>query len=62
MLDDGSIVLDLRTNDSGLIGETSLTYPKSSKDYNMVLKHLGGIKPGEIKSVPPWPDSGPSRR
>lgn len=55
MLDDGTIVLDLRTNDSGLIGESRLSYAKSNKDYSMILKHIGGIKPGEAKSVPPWP-------
>ena len=30
-------------------------HPKD-ESYQEWLKHLGGLKPGETKLVPPWPD------
>lgn len=38
-----------------MVGDALLTYPPDHKDYAMILKHLGGIKPGESKPVPPFP-------
>jgi hypothetical protein len=58
MLDDGTIVLDLRAEGpKGTLGDMRLVYAKSHKDYAMVFKHLGGLKPGETKPVPPWPEA-----
>jgi hypothetical protein len=55
---DGTIVLMLRAEGpSGAIGDGVIRYPKTHKDYDAVLKHLGGLRPGESKPVPPWPDS-----
>lgn len=54
---DGTIVLQLRAEGPGpVLGDGRLTYPRRHKDYDMVLKHVGGLKPGESKPVPPWPD------
>jgi hypothetical protein len=54
---DGTIELRLRaTGPGGMVGEGFLTYPPSDPQYAEILRHLGGLKPGEIKSVPPWPD------
>lgn len=56
MLDDGTVVLDLRAEDgSGVRGRGQLRYPPSHKDYQMVLDHVGGLRPGEEKPVPPFP-------
>jgi hypothetical protein len=33
-----------------------IEYPPMHKDYAAVLKHLGGLAPGQSKGVPPWPD------
>jgi hypothetical protein len=53
---DGTIVLKLRAEGPGrMMGEGLLRYPPSHKDYNEVLTHIGGLKPGESKPVPPWP-------
>jgi hypothetical protein len=52
---DGTIVLQLRAESPGAVGDAQLRYPPSHKDYNDVLTHLGGLKPGESKPVPPWP-------
>jgi hypothetical protein len=57
MKPDGTIVLQLRaTDDSGAVGDGLITYPPGDPRYAEVLKHLGGLKPGEEKPVPPWPD------
>jgi hypothetical protein len=55
---DGTIVLLLRAEGPGNVhGDARLVYPPGHKDYRMVLDHAGGLKPGETKPVPPWPDS-----
>lgn len=53
---DGTIVLMLRATAPGIVGDARITYPPSHAEYRNVLAHLGGLKPGESKSVPPWPD------
>ena len=55
MQDDGTIVLQLRAEgEHGEIGDAQLFYPPSHAQYDSVLKHLGGLKPGETKPVAPW--------
>jgi len=54
MLPDGTIQLDLQANMEGRHGSTRVVYPKSHPSYADVLRHLGGMKPGETKLVPPW--------
>jgi hypothetical protein len=57
MKPDGTIVLLLRASDgTGMVGDGRVEYPPSHPQYNEVLKHLGGLKPGEEKPVPPWPE------
>lgn len=51
---DGSITLNLRGDASGAAVHGQFNYKTSDKDFKDVLKHLNGIKPGEIKKVPPW--------
>ena len=54
---DGTIVLQLRAADqTGRRGDAQIVYPPSHPQYQEVLKHLGGLKPGEEKHVPPWPE------
>ena len=60
----GTIVLHLRANDGIHHGHARLVYPPTHPAYTDVLKHLDGLKPGESKPVPPWPDdavSSPAR-
>jgi hypothetical protein len=52
---DGTIVLDLRARGPGMMGDAQMRYPKTHAEYANVLKHLGGLKPGENKPVPPFP-------
>ena len=54
---DGTIVLQLRATDgSGMRGDARLTYPPGHPQYQKILAHLGGLRPGEEKPVPPWPE------
>lgn len=57
MQPDGTIVLDLRTGGSGTEprGHARLLYPPGHPQYGMILRHLGGLGPGETKPVPPFP-------
>jgi hypothetical protein len=56
MTPDGTIMLDLRAEGpGGDHGDARIVYPPNHKDYQMILKHLGGLKPGETKPVPPFP-------
>ncbi len=56
MEEDGTIVLQLRAEGpKGLIGDALLRYPPDHPEYNDILRHLGGLKKGEVKQVPPWP-------
>lgn len=58
MLEDGTLVLDLRAEDaSGRRGDARRVYTKDHARYRAVLDHLGGMKPGESKLVPPWPET-----
>ncbi len=56
MKEDGTILLQLRAEGPGGIrGDALLTYPPGHPEYKKILKHLGGLRPGEEKPVPPWP-------
>jgi hypothetical protein len=53
---DGTIVLQLRAEGPGrTVGHALFRYPTTHAQYQSTLKHLGGLKPGEGKLVPPWP-------
>jgi hypothetical protein len=56
MAGDGVITLRLRAEDHGMVGEGLLTYRPGDAQYEEVVRHLGGLKPGQVKPVPPWPD------
>lgn len=55
MSQDGTITLLLRAQSpKGDLGDALLTYAKSDPRYAGILKHIGGLKPGEEKPVPPF--------
>jgi hypothetical protein len=56
MLADGTLQLMLRAEGGPALGDALFSYPKGHPEYANVLKHLGGLNPGESKPVPPWPD------
>jgi len=54
MAPDGTITLQLRATGGGAVGDGMIVYRPSDPKYRDVLEHLGGLKPGETKPVPPW--------
>lgn len=56
MQEDGSLVLQLRLTKDGKEIDDSLTYKTTDRGYDDVLRHLGGLRPGDTKSFNPWKD------
>ncbi len=51
MAPDGTITLSLHSQD-GAMG--AFAYHKNDPQYARILSHIGGIRPGEHKPVPPF--------
>jgi hypothetical protein len=47
---DGTITL----NFTGPIMRGVLAYHRGDPQYARIISHIGGIQPGQKKSVPPW--------
>lgn len=56
MRDDGSLTLHLRLDSTGKQVDDSLTYKTTDRGYDDVLRHLGGLDPGDSKDFDPWKD------
>jgi len=54
MKPDGTIVIELHGGPEQNYALGHVEYPPASKDYAAVLRHLGGLAPGETKGVTPW--------
>ena len=54
MSSDGTITLQLRSLWPNPIAETELVYAPDDPQYEEIKHHLGGIKAGESKPVPPF--------
>ena len=54
MADDGTIRMHLRSMVSTAIVESDFQYKPGDSDYDSIVKHLGGLAPGQSKSVRPW--------
>ncbi|HEY0491241.1 MAG TPA: hypothetical protein VGD30_17150 [Telluria sp.] len=57
MLKDATIVLSLIYwfPGGGHTTPAKRTYTPRHPKYKEILRHLGGMKPGEVKGVKPWP-------
>lgn len=55
---DGTIIVNISivSDDGKSRGDAQFIYAIGDPEYNKVLKHLGGLKVGEEKSVYPWPN------
>ncbi len=51
---DGRITLHLSSDADGNHVNAMFSYETDDKDYQKILKHLGGLKPGETKPVKPF--------
>jgi hypothetical protein len=56
MAADGTISVDLFMTGDGQPLHGHFIYKTTDRDYQMIIRHLGGIKPGETKPVPPFPN------
>jgi hypothetical protein len=56
MQDDGSLTLHLRLTSDGKEIDDTLTYKTTDRGYDDVLRHLGGLNPGDTKGFRPWKD------
>jgi len=53
---DMTLVMQLRAESEGkALGDALLTYRPDDPQYHRMLEHVGELKPGERKPVPPWP-------
>ena len=54
---DGTLRLHLRTElPDGTVGEALLIVPPKDDRYPAMKAHLAGMKPGEKRSIPPFPE------
>jgi hypothetical protein len=56
MQDDGSLTLHLRRTEDGKEIDDTLTYKTTDRGFDDVLRHLGGLGPGDTKNFRPWKD------
>lgn len=51
------IYLQLRAEGpDGALGDAMFTYKPDDPRYQEIIKHVGGLEPGQSKPVPPWPE------
>ncbi len=56
MLDDGTLALRLRLASDGTPANDTFIYKVGDRAYDDILRHLGGLRPGETKPFSPWKD------
>jgi hypothetical protein len=54
MLDDGTLTLHLRLTSDGRPISDYLTFRVGDRAYDSILRHLGGLRPGDTKQFRPW--------
>jgi hypothetical protein len=59
MLQNGTILVGVPGPDSGLRAQAVLMVEPGDSNYQAIIDHVGGLKPGETKPIPPWPDPPP---
>jgi hypothetical protein len=56
MLEDGTILVGVPGPGSGDRAQAVLTLRPGDTQYQPLFEHVGGLKAGETKPIPPWPD------
>src|SRR3954463_2870903 len=59
MLADGTILVGVAARGSNDRAQAVLMLEPGDTQYQPLLDHIGGLKPGETKSIPPWPEPPP---
>ena len=52
--EEGTILLKTRTEKEGRIAEEQTEYPVGHPEYKVVKEHVGELRVGEWRQVPPW--------
>ena len=56
MLPNGTILVGVRGPEPDGQLQAVLMVEPGDTTYQPIIEHVGGLKPGETKSIPPWPD------
>jgi hypothetical protein len=59
MLENGTILIGVRGPAVDGPLQAVLMIEPGDTNYQQIIDHVGGLKPGETKSIPPWPDQSP---
>lgn len=55
---DRLITVMLRAEDGhGMVGDAAFFMSPGHKDYKKTIQHVGGLKPGQSKPYPAWPEN-----
>lgn len=60
MLPNGTILVGIRAPEPGGQLQAVLMVEPGDTNYQQIIDHVGGLKPGETKSIPPWPEQRPA--
>src|SRR5579864_4200509 len=61
MLQNGAILVGVRGPDAESSLQGILMVEPGDSTYQQLIDHVGGLKPGETKPIPPWPDPPPAK-
>src|SRR5215467_4757689 len=56
MLANGTILIGVGGSGPGARAQAVLEIHPGDTNYQMIIDHVGGLRPGETKPIPPWPD------
>ena len=59
MLENGTILVGIRGPAVDGPLQAVLMVEPGDTNYQQIIDHVGGLKPGETKSIPPWPNQAP---
>jgi hypothetical protein len=62
MLANGTILVGIRGAEPDGALQAVLMVEPGDSTYQPIIEHVGGLKPGETKSIPPWPDTPPPKK
>jgi hypothetical protein len=61
MLESGIILIGIRGPAPDGPLQAVLMVEPGDTNYQQIIDHVGGLKPGETKSIPPWPGQSPPK-